>query len=330
MSVSSTTAPADNTVQQLYDAAHDIEMQDAFPVNDQSPVYVILDTNVLIDYQTVIEQFCADLEKTRYPIKIIIPSVVLGELDGLKHNPALQWFARQATTWLLKKVKERRTVKIQGARETKSGGPRAEADEVRKNDLAIRDCALYFNDRRIGLGAAMVSMDNLLCVECHRDAGGPVQHRERAEMDEDKMDIDEAAPVSLEEYEPVHARDSLHVQMAEHFVLVLRDLARRVHVDYRDSTTVTTSKHAPNGRPVCLEYLETKKRFKCEHWQPFFFAMRGHGAGRRARLVAAKVGPGTRYAGGGRRQFEDGALLSSVAAVRPHVKEVWEAKVRPL
>ena len=37
---------------------------------------------MLIDYKTVIEQFCLDVEKTTLPIKVIIPGVVLAELDG--------------------------------------------------------------------------------------------------------------------------------------------------------------------------------------------------------------------------------------------------------
>ena len=55
--------------------------QDAFPTH-QEFCYVIVDTNVLIDYQKVLEQFCLDVERSPYPIKIIVPSGVLGELDG--------------------------------------------------------------------------------------------------------------------------------------------------------------------------------------------------------------------------------------------------------
>ena len=44
--------------------------------------YLIIDTNVLIDYKTIIELFCHDVEQAKLPIKLIIPSVVLGELDG--------------------------------------------------------------------------------------------------------------------------------------------------------------------------------------------------------------------------------------------------------
>ena len=88
-----------------------------------------------------------------------------------KRYEGLQWFARQATTWLLAKIKERTTVKIQSAKETLSpgGAPPAAADETRQNDLAIRDCGLYFNDKTRGRGACMVSMDQIHLVACHAE-----------------------------------------------------------------------------------------------------------------------------------------------------------------
>ena len=162
--------------------------------------------------------------------------------------------------------------------------------------------------------------------------------------DADMMDIDEAGevvgPAMPEEYVPLHARDSLHAQIAEHFTLVLRDLARRVHQDYKDPMTVSNSAHAPAYRRTalaswtaasCLSYLETKKTFRRELWMPFFFVRRGENGWRKgqdwpprmwnmALDMLEDVG----------RKFGDGALLSSVAAVRPHVQEVWEAKLRPI
>lgn len=107
MPTSAITSPYDSTVEQLYNAANDVEMQvrqcftastganaydsafaqpyqDAFPTN-QRFLYIVIDTNVLIDYCGVIERFCDDTEKAQYPIMIIIPSVVLGELDGYVH-----------------------------------------------------------------------------------------------------------------------------------------------------------------------------------------------------------------------------------------------------
>lgn len=62
-------------------AKYNYTSQDAFPTT-QKYLHVVIDTNVLIDYCGIVEQFCADVEKAGYPILIIIPSVVLGELDG--------------------------------------------------------------------------------------------------------------------------------------------------------------------------------------------------------------------------------------------------------
>lgn len=105
-------APLDPTVEQLYQAAEDVEMQvcigivpyvtcvaplaqdpgtkltvhtfsqDAYPIRDKGFLYVVIDTNVLIDYRGILEQFCEDVERIGYPIMIIVPSVVLSELDG--------------------------------------------------------------------------------------------------------------------------------------------------------------------------------------------------------------------------------------------------------
>ncbi|PIL37090.1 hypothetical protein GSI_00782 [Ganoderma sinense ZZ0214-1] len=388
--MSDNTAPPyyDSTVEQLYNVANDVEMQDAFPTN-QLFLYVVIDTNVLIDYCGIIEQFCQDAERAQYPIMIIIPGVVLGELDGLKNRPELQWFARQASTWLLKKVKERKTVKLQSAKETRSpGGARTESDEVRKNDLAIRDCCLFFADKNKGHGALLVTMDKNLNLECHKEGIDvclppnrnswssrllaqalpvdgvnlelfhgreafpryrPSKTRQRlgqtegpmaeaphlAIADADMMDVDELeqdTSVTVEEYVPVHARDSLHAQIAGHFPLVLRDLAHRVHREYGDPLTVSNSKHAPAYRrtavsswtaALCFSYLETKKRFGREAWMGSFFCRRGEDGWRKGQDWSPRmwhlaldmledVG----------KKFDDGPLLSSVAAVRPHVEEI--------
>ena len=100
--------------------------------------------------------------------------------------------------------------------------------------------------------------------------------------DDDRMDIDEGDPeVAAEEFIPLHARDSLHAQMAEHFTLVLRDLAFRCHRECGDSLAVTNSAHAPAYRRLelrkwtaglCLAYLETKKAFS---WKPWMASGRG-------------------------------------------------------
>ncbi|KAI0832355.1 PIN domain-containing protein [Trametes gibbosa] len=393
MSSRTITQPHDSTVEQLYQAANDVEMQDAFPTTQQH-LHVVVDTNVLIDYCGIVEQFCADVEGAGYPVLVVIPSVVLSELDGLKNRPELQWFARQATTWLLKKVKERRTVKLQASKETQSpAAPLAEGDDVRKNDLAIRDCCLYFADRHRGFGALLVTMDKILCLECQREgletcipprrswssrllaqslpvpgvdlsrfhereaypryrpsrtrqrlaqteAPAPAGTVARVMHDDDMMDIDDGEAAGPEEYLPTHARDSLHAQMAEHFTLVLKDLCYRQHLAGGDSMAVSNSKHAPDYRrrampewtaSACLAYLKTKQAFEAPEFMGNFLLLRGERGWRKgqdwARGMWTLVLDGLEDVG---RKFGDGALLSSVNAVRPHVKEVWEAKLRPL
>ena len=44
-------------------------------------VTIVIDTNVLLDYLMVIQKFVADVEKTGWPSVVVIPSVVISELD---------------------------------------------------------------------------------------------------------------------------------------------------------------------------------------------------------------------------------------------------------
>lgn len=44
-------------------------------------VTVVVDTNVLLDYLMVIQKFVADIERTKWPSVVVIPSVVISELD---------------------------------------------------------------------------------------------------------------------------------------------------------------------------------------------------------------------------------------------------------
>ena len=172
---------------------------------------------------------------------------------------------------------------------------------------------------------------------------GPVVSAHLAIADDDVMDIDdaeaEAATDAAEEWVPQHARDSLHAQVAAHFTLVLKDVAARVAKDCRDNLAISNSAHAPVFRRtefdkwtagLCLSYLQTKKAFRYEAWMASFFAKRGENGWRRgqdwtpamwnkALDMLTEVG----------RKFDDGPLLSSISAVRPHVQEVWDAKLRP-
>lgn len=108
-------------------------------------VTVVVDTNVLLDYLVVIQRFVADLEKTKWPSVVIIPSVVISELDWCVDPPGLlvclmniypvrcrqkntkksiSWSARAASRWILEKLKEdkeSKVLRVQASNETLEG-----------------------------------------------------------------------------------------------------------------------------------------------------------------------------------------------------------------
>lgn len=51
---------------------------------------VVVDTNVLLEYLMVIQKFVADIERTEWPSVVVIPSVVISELD---------WCVRWPHSW---------------------------------------------------------------------------------------------------------------------------------------------------------------------------------------------------------------------------------------
>lgn len=109
------------------------------PLTEQWAV-IVLDTNILLEFLDTIQTFVSDAEQHQLPVLLIIPGAVIHELDvcvalslnvscivtsalSQKNREGLSWFARRASTWLLKKVKERRSVKGQALDETcKSSG----------------------------------------------------------------------------------------------------------------------------------------------------------------------------------------------------------------
>ncbi|EGO02189.1 hypothetical protein SERLA73DRAFT_71331 [Serpula lacrymans var. lacrymans S7.3] len=163
-------------------ANDDVEMQPAlFLVDDnlnlrQSPlseeqVVVVLDTNILLEFLEVIQRFVAESEEMGLPVLVLIPGAVIYELDGQKNRDGLAWFARRASTWLLKKVKERKSVKGQAIDETcKASGnwKTRESGELfgteRTNDSLILDCCMYFHRAR-PRRTFLCSKDKILCVE---------------------------------------------------------------------------------------------------------------------------------------------------------------------
>jgi rRNA-processing protein FCF1 len=151
----------------------DVEMQ--APLSEELTV-IVLDTNILLDYLDVIQAFVTEVEEQGLPVLIIIPGVVIYELDGQKNRERLSWFARRASSWLLKKVKERRSVKGQALNETcKASGnwKKRDLDAVlefgseRSNDSLIIDCCKYFLQQR---RTFLCSKDKLLTVEAESES----------------------------------------------------------------------------------------------------------------------------------------------------------------
>ncbi|KAG5724949.1 Transcriptional protein swt1 [Termitomyces sp. T112] len=145
-------------------ANQDVEM--TAPLSESS-TFLILDTNILLHHFDVLSQFVDDAEKHSLPIVVVIPGVVVYELDGQKNRDGLAWFARRASTWLLEKIKERRMVKGQANEETckRSGNWKIRVPgEVfeRMNDALILDCCLYFGRSR---RTFICSADKNLCIE---------------------------------------------------------------------------------------------------------------------------------------------------------------------
>jgi hypothetical protein len=97
---------------------------------------LVIDTNILLHEFEVLQQFVNEVEKFSLLVTVIIPGIVILELDGYlgtylivvhslrsfalrqKNRDGLAWFSRRASAWLLKKVKERKSVKGQAHEET--------------------------------------------------------------------------------------------------------------------------------------------------------------------------------------------------------------------
>lgn len=126
----------------------------------------MLDTNVLLGYLDVLDQFIRDSESCLAPIQIVVPGIVVQELDYQKcsRSADLQWNARMASTWILEQLKRKRTVKGQAYGETLqvSGTWKKRDGKDMSNDDLIVDCCLYFGNRHRRVVVA--SADHNLCT----------------------------------------------------------------------------------------------------------------------------------------------------------------------
>ncbi|KAM6495792.1 PIN domain containing protein [Amanita muscaria] len=150
----------------------DVQMSEA-SVNNITTIYIVLDTNILLHHFDVVVRFVSDFERLGLPATIVIPGVVIYELDGQKNRDGLAWFSRRASAWLLKKIRERKTVRGQANEETckpsgswkirSPGEATHQAYSEMMNDGLILDCCLYFRRRR---QTYLCSADKNLCTEC--------------------------------------------------------------------------------------------------------------------------------------------------------------------
>ncbi|KAJ7904634.1 PIN domain-containing protein [Mycena olivaceomarginata] len=263
-------------LQQIEQLVQDVEMQ--APV-DESTICLVVDTNVLLEKQKLLEQFVRDVEKTAQRIVVIIPGVVLHELDGQKKSDRLGWFARRASGWILEKVKDKRkAVKVQTERETckPSGSWKVRQpgeSRERGNDELILDCCMYFSTKfRTHLCSADINLriesetkeitsispksgrdlmrfllgeDNTSFAAPEADYTGPESME--VEQDDSMMDVDEELP----KLSAQQAADLLHIQVIEHFNRRLVELVGRVGPELEDVASdggVTASQHAPKWK----------------------------------------------------------------------------------
>lgn len=87
---------------------------------------------------------------------------------SLKKRSGLAWFARTASTVLLERVKEKKSVRVQKRTETLHT-PLDGHESERANDIYIYDCCRYFRERGL---VALVTADKILSVTCAGDTKG--------------------------------------------------------------------------------------------------------------------------------------------------------------
>lgn len=276
-------------------------------------VTVVVDTNVLLDYLMVIRKFVADIERTKWPSVIIIPSVVISELDWQKNaRKAISWSARAASRWILDKLKEDkepRVLRVQASNETLegSGSKDLQPDRNTENDISIRDCCRYFRQNTRGpvfllSGDINLSIrgesDEIQTLEPRKDWSSRAiasrifgsdacrgfdeyiqsqtrQGRTSAHIQSstgafvvDRMNIDIEHST---EWIPSHVLDDLHLQLVDHFTILLKELVERInpqvaHLAGEDGASrsihagVLMKPFAEWTAADCLEHLATLRK----------------------------------------------------------------------
>ncbi|KAL1747710.1 PIN domain-containing protein [Schizophyllum fasciatum] len=168
------------------------------PVSEQDDLYLVLDTNILLHFFDVLVRFVDDVERHGVPLVVVVPGIVVRELDSQKNRQDLSWGSRRASTWLLKKIHDKRSA-VRGQalgdtmRSSRNWTVREDNERDNNNDYDILDCWRYFAST--GKRSVLLSNDNNLrlavTVECQSgnvrgEAMQPRAHgwssREMAEM----------------------------------------------------------------------------------------------------------------------------------------------------
>lgn len=159
------------------------------------------------------------------------------------------------------------------------------------------------------------------------------------DIDDDYADMTHVEVV--EEFVPSHALDSLHLQVIDHFTVVLKDTALRIRTAAGDVGAPSLSQYAPGWRRKhfagwsvgdCLEYLNSKK------------PLRATNPALRVFLLRRNEDRGWRRGQDWSRQdwmnclgalheigmkFEDELVLKSLAALSVHVEDIFKTPMRP-
>lgn len=160
-------------------------------------------------------------------------------------------------------------------------------------------------------------------------------------MEVDDGNVQHEAENTTEEYIPSHALDSLHLQVIDHFTLVLKDLALRVRTTSGDVGPPAQSSHAPGYRRKefaewtvgdSLDYLGSKKPLRPSSPSLRVFLLRpytdrgsrrGQDWSRRdwEKSIAALQDMGLK--------FEDSSILGSLEYLKVETERVFRTPLRP-
>lgn len=161
----------------------------------------------------------------------------------------------------------------------------------------------------------------------------------RVRSDDDDMDIDDDS--ATEVLLPSHALDSLHLQVVDHFRLLLQELVRRVGGAGIAAGTATRSAHAPGfARKLysewtateSLEFLGLKKRLPTTTPRvDVFFALPYSGRGARRGQDWPRQAWEQALTGMARfgEQWGEASVKESLEVLAPHCAIVFSTPMRP-